>query len=60
MNKEVNNFEMLEVVKPERCTYCSTGAMIRVKRSYLVKYIFTWVGEKKYKCDNCGKVKYTK
>ena len=45
----------------EKCPSCSKGTLdIRIPRGFFVKYIFTWIGDKRYKCDMCGKKKYVK
>jgi len=49
------------VKKFNKCPHCSKGILdTRVKRNLAVKYIFTWLGTKRYLCNVCGKKSYTK
>jgi len=39
----------------KKCPNCEKGILdIRIKRSVMVKYIFTWIGNKRYQCNACG------
>lgn len=49
------------VKKHQKCPHCKNGKLdTRVKRGFLVKNFFTWVGTKRYQCNSCGKKSYLK
>lgn len=44
-----------------KCPKCDNGILnTRIKRSLIVKYVFTWIGDKRYLCNVCGKQSYIK
>lgn len=59
-NTAINQWQ-LDVKKYEKCPYCKNGELnTRVRRSFFVKHLFKWVGEKRYMCDVCARKKYVK
>ena len=60
MTKPDDQSWLNEVRTYEKCPYCKKGILNRIKRGFFVKHIFTWVGNKRYQCDSCGKTKYEK
>ncbi len=57
LNKEwINNVQTYR-----KCPHCQKGQLdTRVKRSFLVKYVFFWMDVKRYECNTCGKKSYIK
>lgn len=44
-----------------KCPHCEKGQLdTRVKRGFLVKYLFVWMNVKRYECNTCGKKSYVK
>ena len=59
MNKTADNSWINEERNYLKCPYCEKGRLsIRIKRGFFVKHIFTWIGNKRYKCDTCERTKY--
>lgn len=45
----------------EDCPRCKNGKLdTRVKRSFIVKYIFIWMNVKRYQCNTCERKFYIK
>ena len=49
------------VKKYHKCPHCKKGYLdTRVKRGFLAKNLFVWLGTKRYQCNSCGKKSYIK
>lgn len=44
-----------------KCPHCEKGLLdTRVKRGFLVKYVFFWMDVKRYECNICAKKAYVR